>query len=284
MARARALVARWMPVLKVVGFVAGIALIAVTGVAAVRGVEVDRLTWTTLALALIPGALWWLGLVRLWSVLLAGRWARADAALWTRTQVLRYLPGGFWGPVSRVVAIEGAPLQRVAVVAAENVIALCASLAVGGLCLTLAGWSPLWLGLLAALGAPLMVASRTRPEILTPARVLHATTTATGAFVAYVVCAALVQDGVSGHHAALATAGAAAIAWAAGLVVVFAPGGLGVREVVYVALLHGQLDHGQLAAGAAITRIVTIIVELVVFLVIARPGGRMHDRPDLMGT
>jgi glycosyltransferase 2 family protein len=261
----------WMPVLRVVGFVAGVGLIAVTAVAAARSTDLGSLDWPPIAAACVVATVWWLGLARLWALLVDGRWTARAAGMWVRTQALRYLPGGFWAPASRVAFGDGALPDRFAVVAAENIIALCAALAVGGVCLALAGdwgWAPLALAAIVP-----VVAARRLPTAVDAHRARAATVTATLAFVAYVACAALVQGGVSGFHESLATAGAAALAWGAGLVVVIAPGGLGVREIVFVALMDGRLPRGDLATGAVVTRLVTIVAELAVFLVLARPAG-----------
>ena len=48
--------------------------------------------------------------------------------------------------------------------------------------------------------------------------------------------------------------------------VVVAPSGLGVREVVYVGLLAGALAKGEPAAGAVVLRLVTIVAELLVLV------------------
>jgi hypothetical protein len=281
-ATARALVERWMPLLRAVGFVAAVALIVVTAVAAVHSVDTSNIDWWPLGVALVPATLWWLGLVRLWSVLISGRWDPAPASTWCRTQVLRYLPGGFWAPASRLAVVEGGALDRVTIVVAENVIALCAALAIGGIALAVAdAWW--WAALVFSLAGPAIVARR-MPQRLDPARTARATSGAVAAFLAYVVCAALVQGGVSGFDEPVATAGAAAIAWAAGLVVVIAPGGLGVREVVFIGLMHGRLPHGELATGAVALRVVTIVAELAVFVVIARPkAGETPVEPGSVG-
>jgi hypothetical protein len=278
----RARVERWIGPLRLVGFVAGLALLAVTVVAAVRNVELDALAWPPLAGAVVAAIAWWLGLVWLWSMLAAGRWSAAEAAFWTRTQVLRYLPGGFWAPASRVALTTGPAKRRLTLVGAENGIALCAALAVGGLALALGG-HPAWAPLVLALALPPVGAARLP---LGRGRARRGTVGALVAFVAYVGSAALVQGSVSGADASLEVAGAAGIAWAAGLVVVIAPGGLGVRELVFVALLHGELAHGELATGAVVTRVVTIVAELAVFVAIARPrgAGGAHDRGRDVGT
>jgi glycosyltransferase 2 family protein len=56
--------------------------------------------------------------------------------------------------------------------------------------------------------------------------------------------------------------GVFATAWVAGFVVVFAPGGIGVRETVIVALLAGRLGEAHAIALAAASRIVLTCVDL----------------------
>ena len=87
-------------------------------------------------------------------------------------------------------------------------------------------------------------------------RLGRATGNALAAFVGYLAAAVLVQAAVSGWQDPLLVAGAAGIAWAAGLVVVFAPGGLGARELAYAGLLgvdlraRGPRRGGRRAARA----------------------------------
>jgi uncharacterized membrane protein YbhN (UPF0104 family) len=54
-----------------------------------------------------------------------------------------------------------------------------------------------------------------------------------------------------------------ALAWLAGFVVVFAPGGLGIREAVIVALLRGRLGESEAIVLAAVSRIAFTLVDLV---------------------
>jgi uncharacterized membrane protein YbhN (UPF0104 family) len=49
----------------------------------------------------------------------------------------------------------------------------------------------------------------------------------------------------------------------AGFVVVFAPGGLGIREAVIVALLRGRLGESEAIVLAAASRIAFTLVDLV---------------------
>lgn len=55
--------------------------------------------------------------------------------------------------------------------------------------------------------------------------------------------------------------GAWTVAWAAGYVVVFAPGGIGVREAVLVALIAPQVGEAEAIVVAAATRIASLLVD-----------------------
>lgn len=264
--------ARVVPVVRTLGYLAALAIVCVMAVKAVRDVDLSELAWWPLAPAFAATVAWWLLLARGWSLLSTGHPRRADVSTWCRTQSLRYLPGGIWAPVSRVAVVKGTILDRLSTVAAENVIALCAALALGGLALAASGELP-WLALVAVIAVPVLAArflvGRTRVD---PARTLVATRNYLLAFIAYGLSAVLVQTAVSGLHDPLAVAGAAALAWGAGLVIVIAPGGIGVREAVYVALLVGSLPTAELAAAAVAMRVVAVIAELVVLVAAGRPA------------
>src|SRR3954462_14332495 len=132
-----------LPALRLVAFVAAVALVAAMGVVAVRSVRFGNLTWWLLGPALAGALVWWALLARSWAILASGRANRGDVAMWCRTQPLRYLPGGIWAPTSRVVLVGGTAVDRLATVAAENVVSLCAALGLGGLALALGG-RPAW--------------------------------------------------------------------------------------------------------------------------------------------
>ncbi len=230
-----------------------------------------ELDWPLLIVAVLGGIWWWLLLARGWALLMSGRWTRPDAATWFRTQALRYLPGGIWAPASRLAVASGGAADRLRTVAAENVGALVAGLALGGLGLALAGrtaWLPLVL-------VPLATVVLVRLRLLPPGSP-RTVPVYLLAFAGYVVAAIFAQAAVSGWHDLALVAGAACIAWAAGLVVVIAPSGLGVREVVYVGLLAGVFAKGEPAAGAVVLRLVTIVAELLVLM----GSAGWHRRSD----
>lgn len=262
---------RALPALRTLGFVAAVAIVVAMAVRAARDVDVRDVSWWPLPLAFAAAATWWLLAARVWALLVTGRVRRGDVSTWCRTQALRYLPGGIWAPASRATLMSGTVLDRLSTVAAENVIALSAALAVGGLARAADG-DPRWLPLVLVAAAPALasrlVAGRTR---VAPARTLRATATYVAAFVSYSLSAVLVQTAVSGSADPLAVAGAAALAWSVGFVVVIAPSGAGVREVVYVALLSHAFPTGELAAAAVTLRVVTVLAELAVLLVAGSP-------------
>jgi glycosyltransferase 2 family protein len=267
---------RWLALLRAVGYVACVGIVVAVGVAAARDLPDRHVDWRLLALGVPAAVAWWLLLARAWSLIVRGRWVRAEVATWLRTQVLRFLPGGIWAPASRAAVTPGRASHRLWVVGAENVASLCAALAVAGLALGLAS-SPLWLPLVAAALVPLGV-TRVAPSRLAAGLAARVTANGLIAFACYGLCAALAQAAVSGADRPLAVAGAAAIAWAAGLVVVFAPSGLGVRELVYVALLHRDLGRDDLVAGALTLRVVTVVAELGVLLALGHHRGARRGR------
>ena len=260
-------------VVRAVAFPASVLLVGYMAFRAASDLHASGIEWSLLAPAAAATALWWLLLARGWALLHGGRASRADVRMWCRTQALRYLPGGIWAPVSRVAQAQGAAVDRVSTVAAENIIALCASLAIGGTALGVVR-NPLWFLLVGLAVLPFAVAPLTaRRSRVDPDRALRTTVNDLVASAAYVTGAALVQRAISGPHDPVAVAGAAAVAWGAGLVVPFTPGGIGVREVVYIWLLTGYgFPRSELVGAAVLSRLVTIVVELIVLILAGREG------------
>jgi hypothetical protein len=270
-ARLPARLRAWLPALRAAGFLVSLGIVVAMGVVAARDVPAADVRWWLVPPGLAAALAWWLLLARGWGVLLRGHVTRADLGSWARTQALRYLPGGIWAPASRLFAVQGRATDRLATVGAENVLALCAALALGGLALA-AGGRPLWLLAVPAAAVPVLAAGRlARHSRVDAARSRRATATYVGAFVAYALFAVLVQAAVSGWEHPLDVAGSALVAWSAGLVVIITPGGVGTRELAYAALLSGNLAQGDAAAGAILMRMVTIVAELAVLVALGRP-------------
>jgi hypothetical protein len=279
MERAWARVAPFVPVLRLVAFVAAVGIVVVMSVKAVRAVDFGALELWPLVVATICAVGWWVLLARGWALLVTGTARRGDVSVWCRTQAIRYLPGGIWAPASRVTLLPGTLWDKFATVGAENVIALCAASAVGGAAFALGGrldWLPLVIVIAAPVTLARLVQSRSR---VSPARALLVTGNDTIGFIGYAVAAVLVQTAVSGSSDMLVVAGAAAVAWAAGLVVVIAPSGLGVREVVYIALVTGTASHTDATTAAVTMRLVTIVAELAVLVALGRPIADAESQP-----
>jgi hypothetical protein len=270
-AAAREWISPALPVLRVAGFVAAVGIVVWMGVQAAQEVQGDDLSWGWLAVSVPAVGLWWILLANGWALLVEGRTTRHDVSVWCRTQALRFLPGGIWAPASRATVVHGSMAEKIAAVAGENLLALGAAVSIGGIAMALAGpgW---WIVLAPALLVPVVAARMLEGRIrVTPQRAVQGAANYLVAFLAYAAGAVLVQVAVSGSVDILLVAGAASLAWAAGLVVVIAPSGIGVRELVYVELMASSLPHAQLAAGAVALRLVSIAAELVVLLAAGRP-------------
>ena len=148
-----------LPALRVAGFVVALGIVVAMAVIAARDVSLRDVRWWLLVPAAAAALAWWVLLARGWALLVRGHVTRHDIGGWTRTQALRYLPGGIWAPASRFVTIRGPAVDRLATVGAENVLALCAALAIGGVAFALAG-DPLWLLAVLAAAAPALAARR----------------------------------------------------------------------------------------------------------------------------
>jgi hypothetical protein len=254
---------RVIAVLRAVFYPCALALVAFMGWRASRRVDLAHVHYLPLAVAYLAAFVWWVALAAGWAGLLDdGRPWRA-ASSWCRTQVARYLPGGIWAVAARATTVKGRVRDKLTAVTAENVIVLLVSLAVGGLWASVHDWR--WLPLTLLVAAPLL-GSRwlARKSRITRRGVRRAAGTYTVGYLAYGVMGVLVQVAVSGVRSPtypLYVAGVSCVAWAVGLVVVFAPGGVGVRELVYVGLLSGLYPRAELEAGAVTSRLVTVAAE-----------------------
>lgn len=267
---------------RVVYYPLALALVGVIAYQAARKLDFSRVHYWALALAYVAALVWWLALAFGWSALLGGERRKELAAVWCKTQVARYLPGGIWAPVARATTVQGRVRDKVAAVGAENVIVLCVAIGVGAAWSTVHNpyWIPAILIILLPLAGSRWLEKRTR---VTHRGVLAAGFTYTGGYIAYGVAGLLAQVAVSGvtdPTYPLYVAGASCIAWAIGLVVVIAPGGVGVREVVYVWLLSGLYPKAELKGAAVAARVVTVLAELTVlaavFVVERRRGEKIE--------
>jgi hypothetical protein len=273
---------RVIAVLRAVFYPCAIALVTFMGWRAAQDVDLAHIHYVPLVAAFGAALVWWLALAFGWAALLDDGHSGRAMSSWCRTQVARYLPGGIWAVAARATTVQGRVRDKLTAVTAENVIVLVVSLAVGGVWATVHDWH--W-GLLTLLVAAPLLASRwlERRTRITHRGVRRAAGSYAVGYAAYGMLGVLVQIAVSGVHSPtypLYVAGASCVAWAAGLVVVFAPGGVGIREVVYVALLSGLYPRAELEAGAVTSRLVTIAAEVTVLAFVAVSRRFREATPD----
>jgi len=278
---------RLIAFLRVVYYPFALALVGWFAYQATRKIDVADLHWWPLVGAYLTALVWWASLALAWSALVADGYQAAPFASWCRTQVARYVPGGFWAPVARATTVQGRVRDKVAAVGAENVTVLCVALGSGAVWASVHDprWLPLGLVALVPVLSGQWLERRTRVSRRAVAR---ASVTYAVGYLAYGLSGILSQVAVSGvRHPTypLYVAGASCVAWAVGLVVVFALGGVGVRELVYVWMLTGLYPQAELKGAAVTSRLVTVFAELTVLLAVgylSRTGsGR---RPQSRGS
>jgi glycosyltransferase 2 family protein len=261
---------RLIAVLRAIYYPFAIALVAWFAYQATRKIDIADLRWWPLVGSYLTALVWWSSLALGWSALVADGFEARWFASWCRTQVARYLPGGFWAPLARATTVQGRVRDKVAAVGAENVTVLCVALGAGAVWASVHDprWLPLGLVALAPIAAGRWLERRTK---VSRRAILRASVTYAVGYLAYGISGILAQVAVSGvRHPTypLYVAGASCVAWAVGLVVVFAPGGVGVREVVYVWMLTGLYPQADLKGAAVASRLVTVFAELTVLLAV----------------
>ncbi|MEO5626962.1 MAG: hypothetical protein ABIQ70_13215 [Dokdonella sp.] len=191
----------------------------------------------------------------------------------------RYLPGGIWHTVSRVIDLRARGVSRAQLsimVLLENSVPLAVAVALGGLCLCLSD-SAGWLTLAAALGGSALLAcpwlllrhrslaQGTSFRIRSYLRLIALTTLfwlgAATAF--YCFWSAFPQ--ARGGASALQIYGTYLLAWSAGFVSVFAPQGIGVFESVAALFLRGTLAFAGAAVLIAGFRVAILAADMLAF-------------------
>ncbi|MHB8294530.1 MAG: hypothetical protein ACYDH5_07855 [Acidimicrobiales bacterium] len=248
-----------------VGFVASLAVVgwlAYDAIASGRLANLDR--WW-LAASLASGALYWVSLAIGWSVLTDAEARLETVAMWSRTQVLRYVPGGIWAPAARATTVTGRARRKFAAAGGEAFLQVSSAAVLGGIAYLASGDSLLGAALLlGGLGGGFTFARMAGRFSLTPASVTGSATwygISRLAFGASVLTAQLAVAPVQDRTLVLA---AACVAWVAGFAAVWAPGGIGVRELAYVGLAAAAGPSGALAAGALVARVSVTFAELLV--------------------
>lgn len=93
----------------------------------------------------------------------------------------------------------------------------------------------------------------------------------------FVIILIINSDAVINTQVLLITMGAYIIAWLAGFVTLGAPGGIGIREIVLFFLLSPWVDHSTILITLAMSRIVTIVGDIL-FFIFALYLGRQYPK------
>lgn len=226
-------------------------------------------------LGTVAAAVVWLAILRGLGVRTQLRWT----GIFFKAQLAKYIPGSVWQYAGRaaVARTYGIPVRPVGLSLPIEFAA--SAIAAGSMATFLLGW---WGGLaVVAVAIALICAERVAGD----RRTVFVTIQATLLFLpvwlvlgaSFWLCArGLVA--VPAHHIAFYI-GAFAVAWLAGLVAVYAPGGLGVREAVLVALLSSRIGAADALVIAAASRLTLILVDVVLAALAA--AARRRDRAPL---
>jgi glycosyltransferase 2 family protein len=225
-----------------------------------------QIDWFALAGAFVvslvgvgAGGFIWLSILRRLGVETQRRWA----AVFFQAQLAKYIPGTLWQYAGRatLARAQGIPARAVGV----SVPIELAALALGAAAMSpllLGWWGALTVGVLAIAAAGVERLAARSPTVAAGARawLYYMCVWVPVGLGFWLTARALV---VVPAHDLPVYVGAYAIAWLVGFVAVYAPGGLGVREAVLVALLRGRLGIADALAVAAVSRAVVTLVDLV---------------------
>jgi hypothetical protein len=209
--------------------------------------------------AVIASSFVWVAILRR----LGLRTQRSWAATYLQGQLGKYVPGSVWQYASRgtLARQRGAPLR---VVAKSFPVELSATIfAAGAFALLMLGW---WgaVGSAALIAAAPVAGSRASRERL----MLRAACATVPLFAAtwtlVIVGVWMTARGVAGASVGDLPflGGAFVVAWIVGVVAIYAPGGIGVREVVLVTLLRSRIGLDDAVLVAVATRAVFVLADL----------------------
>ena len=260
-------------------------LAATWGQASVRGLAVAVLVWTATHLVL-----------PCFTLLVLGRDHPIDYRTALRVHALRlpakYLPGGIWHMVGRVVDFRSLGHQRPALVdfvLLENLVAAGFALGAGATLLCVAGVAPRWNTALAGIAAlawlglgivpwGLRLVTRSGRDF-PPARYLNLLLLSCGFWLLAATAFVVFMRAFGGQtlQASLpALYGTYLFSWGAGFVAFFAPQGIGVFEFVSGKLLVGRIELAQVVALMASFRVIVLAGDLmawaVAFALLRRPS------------
>jgi len=237
------------------------------------------------------GALWVIGVMSAafaWATLLGGDRRIEHGAASIVSQIAKYIPGGVWQASGQLglARTAGVQLQRSAVAFTVQALMQAVAACTFGVVVA-ATWSngAGWLRVLFALGSVVSLAlvdrrwmvwilhkiPRTREassELVPSQRAILVTYVAALVTIATLSIGYLVTLGSFGSiDDPWLVVGAFAIAWLVGFLLVPLPSGLGAREAVLVAILHGMFPSSVLVAASVYQRVVLIATEGLLALI-----------------
>ena len=218
----------------------------------------------------------------------------------------KYVPGGVFGFLARLYDEPAAPRERLFWAGlAEQSVGLAMAIAMGGvLYLAAQRQATAWLLLVLALPAVAVPGLRLlqrsagslpwlrqySPGAVLPDRrqLLLATTLQLSQLLAWAGLILVLVHSLFGlhGHAALGIAGAFCLAVAAGMLAVFAPGGIGVREATLVVLVSPWLDTKQAIFLSALLRLLGTLLDMfagALAALLVRQGRDWHHFDQLAG-
>jgi hypothetical protein len=243
-------------------------------------IEIARVDWGALGGAVVlaaagtaAGAWIWLAVLRGLGVETERRWT----AVFFQAQLGKYIPGSVWQYAGRaaVARAYGIPVRPVGVSLPVEFAA--SALAGGSMAGFLLGW---WGVVLTGAVAVLLIACERLVRSRWPVAVasIRATLLYLPAWLLLGTSFWLCARGLVAAPARDLTlyTGSFAVAWLAGLLAVYAPGGLGVREAVLVALLSRRIGAADALVVAAASRLILILVDVALagIAVLAMRRGR----------
>jgi uncharacterized membrane protein YbhN (UPF0104 family) len=218
---------------------------------------------------------------------------KAAVRVYSFSQLGKYVPGSVWPVLAQMELgrAYGVPRVRAATAFLLGVlVSVVTAVAAGGLlALSTAGWGRLFalLPLVLVFLHPTLL----RPLIGLAARLLRRAGAAepptlsgvtrgagwsVGLWLLLGAASTVLAHGLGADVSYLRVVAAVALAWAAGLVIVFAPAGAGVRESVLVLLLAGQIGTGRAVALALLSRLAMSAADGIWALVAV---AARHRRP-----
>jgi uncharacterized membrane protein YbhN (UPF0104 family) len=202
------------------------------------------------AVTVAGSAVIWLVILRSLGVATRRSWA----AIFLQAQLAKYIPGSVWQYASRagLAAADGVPMRAVAL-SLPIELASTAAAAASFAFLLLGWWGLAPIAFLAAAGA---AAGRRIAAVRSYPLYLATWVALAGGF--WLTARALL---VVPAREIPFYAGAFAVAWLVGLVVIYAPGGLGVREAVLVALLRSRIGAADALAVSLASRLLLVAVD-----------------------